>query len=558
MPSVANPLKRKATTAAVRLRVLNKESGASVPKVPTHDLCVRIVTLAQTLSERVYYPYQVQLAYRVVKSILLRDGKTLTALLSRQSGKSEVLSSLICAILIIIPILAKKYPNDWRFNMTDDGGRYRGFKQGIKIGIYAPKAAQAEIMFGRVKSFLETDTCKKILKELGLEVLVSNGDTVRISNGSRLICQTASINAKIEGETHNFLVLEEAQDIDDKKIKKSLMPMVASTKGSIVMIGTASTKRCSFYETIKKNERLEMQGFERNHFFYPHSICSRYNSLYREFVEEQKATIGESSDEFKLSYDCEWLFERGMFVTHAQLFDPQIAMVNGPWSLIYDQNSARQLPPNYSLVAGIDWGRDHDSTVVTIVAVDWSAPVFSGEGFAGFSSEPSQLYQRHIISWKAWNGDNYEVQFEEIKSYLLSWGRRLVKVVTDSNSPGKPIYDRLVASFSAHPVEIVAFNFSPKVKSDGYRSFYSEICGKRITFPASEPVRKLEVYRKFVNETLDARKSYKNGLMQVAHADMKHCHDDFLDSAMLATYGTLSSGESGEIDVDSDNIFFSR
>lgn len=550
----ATTLKRKAS--ALKLRVLNRETGSKFPVVPTHELCLRIVALAQTLSERTYYPYQVQFAYRIVQSVLLRDGKTLTALLSRQSGKSEVVSSLICALLVIIPILAKKYPNDWRFNMTDDGGRYRGFKRGIRIGIYAPKVAQSEIMFNRVKLFLDTESSKKVLSELKLEVVVSNGNTVKLSHGSRLICQTASINAKIEGETHDLLICEEAQDIDDRKIKKSLMPMVASTKGSIVMIGTASTKRCTFYDTIKKNERLEIAGHTRNHFFYPHSICSRYNSLYKDFVEEQKAIIGEESDEFKLSYDCIWIFERGMFVTQQQLLDDRVAQIAGPWSRIYDQVSAREIPWQYQFVAAIDWGRDHDSTVVTIGAVDWNNPVFSGEAYAGFTDNTAELFKRHIISWKEWHGDNYEAQFEEIKAYLLSWGPRLVRVVTDSNTAGKPIYDRLVASFSSYPVEIVPFNFSPKVKSEGYRAFYSEICGFRFTFPASAEVRKLNVYRRFVNEMLDLRKSYKNGLMCVAHPDEKHAHDDYPDSAMMMTHGTLTASVDGTIDFSENNPFF--
>lgn len=561
MPFVTSKPKLKPgpkKSGTVRLKVVNRDTCKGVPIVPLHDIIVRVLTLAQTLSERTYYPYQVQFAYRVVQSLLLRDGKTLTALLSRQSGKTEVLSSLIAALLIIIPVLAKKYPNDWRFNLTDDTGRYRGFKRGIKIGIYAPIVSQAEIMFGRVKMFMETKTTKRILLELGLDLEVSNGDCVKLSHGSRLLCKTASINAKIEGETHDLLVLEEAQDIEDRKIKKSLMPMVASTKGSILMIGTATTRRCTFYDTIKKNERMELAGYCRDHFFYPHDICSRYNSLYKDFVEEQKVTIGEDSDEFRMSYGCEWVFERGMFLTQQQLFDPAVAQTTGPFSYIFDPLTIRNLDPRYSLVAGIDWGRDHDSTVVTVVAVDWNTPVFSGSSFADFTGNTAELYQRHLLSWKEWQGDNYEVQFEEIRSYLLSWGHRLVRVVTDSNSPGKPIYDRLAASFSSYPTEIVPFNFSPKVKSDGYRAYYSEICGKRFTFPAAKEVRTKHNYRRFVNEHLDARKNYKNGMMQVAHPDEKNAHDDYLDSAMLAVFGTLTPQLGTDIDFTENNVFFSR
>jgi len=543
MPSVTKPApKAKPAVPAI----LNQTTGAQIPVVPLGDVVLRILALAQALCEKKFYPYQVQFAYRLIESVLLRDGNTITALLARQSGKSEAIAATISALMVMLPVLAKQYLKDWRFNLTDDEGRYRGFKNGVKIGIYAPKLAQSEIMFSRVKMFFETKTSKQILSELNLIVEVANGDTVRLSSGSRLICQTASENAKIEGETHQILVAEEAQDISDKKIKKSLSPMIASTKGTMVMIGTATTKRCTFYETIKHNERMELAGHKRNNFFYPHEICSRYNSLYREYIEGQKAQIGETSDEFQMSYGCKWLFERGMFVTQEQLFNVGIALKSGELfsNLYYNSGDAQAIPQNYSIVAGIDWGRDHDSTVLTLVAVDWFNPVQTLNNNSVHGMEPSELYKRHVILWREWFGDNYETQFEEIKNFLFSWGIRLAKIVTDSNTAGKPIYDRLCSVFEDRNVEVTDFNFSAKVKSDGYKAFYQEICGRRLTFPANPNVRLTNEYRRFINQMLDLRKSYKNGLMSVAHPDEKHAHDDYCFPA----YAPVIT-ESGEIPI---------
>lgn len=538
--------------------VLNATTGKSFSVVPLDPVILRILALAQAMCERKWYPYQVQFTYRLVESILLRDGETVTALLARQSGKTEGLAGVIVALLVMMPILAKKYPNDWRFNLTDESGRYRGFKLGIRIGIYAPKVAQAEIMFGRVKAFFDTKTSKKVLHEMNVTLETSNGDTLRLSTGSRLLCQTASENAKIEGQTHDLLILEEAQDISDKKIKKSLNPMVASTKGTIVMIGTATTQRCSFYETIKINERSELSGRRRNHFFYPHEICAKYNSLYRDYVDQEKIKIGENSDEFQMSYACKWIFERGMFVTQQQLFHRSIALgASEIFSRTWEPHQAMSLPANVQLVAGIDWGRDHDSTVVTIVAVDWLNPLQTVSTHTTMGLHNVELYQKHTLAWKEWVGDNYEYQFEEIRRYLNSWGQRLQKVVTDANTAGKPIYDRLVAAFMSSNVEIVPFNFSSKLKSDGYKALYGEICGRRITFPADGVlVRGTTEYRKFINQMLDLRKSYKNGLMVVAHPDEKHAHDDYPDSLMLANWGSLIPPTVAEVDFAENNFFY--
>ncbi len=540
--------------------VLNATTGKQFPVVPLDALVLRILALAQAMCERKWYPYQVQFTYRLVESLLLRDGETITALLSRQSGKTEGLAGIIVAVLTIFPMFAKKYPNDWRFNLTDDSGRYRGFRAGVRIGIYAPKQMQAEIMFLRVRNFLESKTSLKVLGELGITTETSNGETIRLSNGSRLLCMTASENSKIEGQTHDLLILEEAQDISDKKIKKSLNPMVASTKGSIVMIGTATTQRCTFYETIKVNERSELSGQrKRNHFFYPHEICSQFNSLYKEYVEQEKHKIGEESDEFQMSYCCKWIFERGMFVTNQQLFHKDIALAAGqPFSHLYTGGEAMKLPPQYLFVAGIDWGRDHDSTVVTIVAVDWMNPVLTVATSNETGMFNVDLYKKHVVAWKEWMGDNYEYQFGEIQAFLGSYGHRLAKIVTDDNGAGKPIYDRLVAVYSSTGVEVVPFNFQPKLKSDGYKALYQEICGRRLTFPADRSVITTINYRKFINQTLDLRKSYKNGLMCVAHPEEKHAHDDYPDSLMLANWGTLIPLAVAEVDFSDSNFFFRR
>lgn len=558
MVESAPPLQRKVPTRKVLPPlILNKATAKEIAVVPLDDIVIRIITLAQAICERKFYPYQVQFSYRLIESLLLRDGETITALLSRQSGKTEALGASIAALLVMLPVLAKRYPKDWRFNLTDEMGRYRGFKQGIKIGIYAPKLEQAEIMFNRLRGFMETKSCTKILKELNIEMTTFNGNSVGLSSGSRVICQTASDNAKIEGETHHLLVMEEAQDLSDMKIKKSLRPMTASTKGTTVMIGTATTKRCVFYDMIKHNERSEMVGARKNNFFYPHTICSQYNSLYRDYIEQEVVRLGENSDEFRMSYGCEWIFERGMFMPQQLLFQKDIALGSTElFSVRWTPETAQRIPVNYSFVAGIDWGRDHDSTVVTVNAVDWVNPVQTLHSSNEYGDFHVNLYRKHVVDWYEMQGDNYENQFHEISAYLRRWGRRMRKIVTDSNTCGQPIFDRLVASFASEAIEIVPFNFSAKVKSDGYKALYAEMCGKRQSFPAADAVRQTPEYRKFVNQMLDMRKTYKNGLMCVAHPDEKHAHDDFVDSLMLSNWGTLTCPMDSEIDFGNDNPFF--
>jgi hypothetical protein len=163
-------------------------------------------------------------------------------------------------------------------------------------------------------------------------------------------------------------------------------------------------------------------------------------------------------------------------------------------------------------------------------------------------------YHKHVIGWLEFQGDNYEYQFNEIMAFLTRMPQ-LRKVVTDSNTCGKPIFDRMASMFSGTSVAVEPFNFQPKVKSDGYKALYSDLCGKRITFPASPVVRKSREYHKFINQLLDLRKDYKQGIMSIAHPDEKGAHDDYPDSLMMANWGANALPSSGQLTFSAVNPF---
>ena len=79
------------------------------------------------------HPYQKPLARRIMESVIIGDGKSITALASRQSGKSETVADTVATLMILLPLLAKIYP--------DLLGK---FKDGIWVGLFAPTEGQAE------------------------------------------------------------------------------------------------------------------------------------------------------------------------------------------------------------------------------------------------------------------------------------------------------------------------------------------------------------------------------------------------------------------------------
>ena len=84
------------------------------------------------------HPYQRPLARRIMESVIIGDGEEITALAARQSGKTETIANTIATMMILLPRLAKMYP--------DLLGKFR---DGIKVGMFAPVSDQAQTVFGR-------------------------------------------------------------------------------------------------------------------------------------------------------------------------------------------------------------------------------------------------------------------------------------------------------------------------------------------------------------------------------------------------------------------------
>ena len=56
------------------------------------------------------HPYQTPLARRIIESVIINDGEEVTALASRQSGKSETIANTVATLMVILPKLAKNVP----------------------------------------------------------------------------------------------------------------------------------------------------------------------------------------------------------------------------------------------------------------------------------------------------------------------------------------------------------------------------------------------------------------------------------------------------------------
>lgn len=510
-------------------------------RVPTTALVNSIFTFCELYSGKTMFPYQEQFSKRVIRSVLENDGEEITALFSRQSGKSETIALTVGGLMIILPQLAN-------MPMFADDPRLKMFKDGMWVGIFAPSQRQAQTTYGRIKARIQSKPAQMILAdpEFNLYFTTSNGQTVSLSNGSFATAISASDGSNIEGESFKLIICEECQDISNFKIRKSIHPMGAAYNASIVKIGTATTHKGDFYDAIQRNKRLdaEKKSHIRNHFEYDYKVAAKYNPNYAKYVEKEKARLGEKSDEFRMSYCLEWIIERGMFVDLA-VFEPSC----GEFTLErvqYDRTSTH--------VSGIDLGGKGDTTVVTMVEVNWSIPAIL-ESRVNDETGEEEVYEAYNTYIKDWymieNEPDYDIQYARVCDYLDHW--KIARIVCDATREASFAH-RLRAN---RKEEVIPYIFTTKSKSELYKHLDKEVSAGRARFCAGDNTRYTVEYIRFLEQMGDLQKGYSGQYMVVAHPDEKGAHDDFCDSWALAVWGCSFQGEVNNIQT-TENQFTKR
>jgi hypothetical protein len=484
----------------------------------------KIVQFNDVLVGYSLHDYQLPFARRIVESVLIGDNAELTALAARQSGKSEVLADILATLMVLLPRLAVLYP--------DLLGK---FKNGVWIGLFAPTEGQAETLFSRTVSRLTSERAVEILgdPEIDDAAMRTPGITKGIrlkKSGSTLTMMTANPRAKIESKSFHVVVIDECQEADDFTVVKSIAPMLAYYAGTMIKTGTPTTHKNNFYRAIQLNKRRQTtRNARQNHFQWDYRDVGKVNENYAKHIRQEILRIGEDSDEFQMSYNCKWLLERGMFVTSGvldELGDTSQEVVK----------SWHRTP----VVVGIDPARKMDSTVVTVVWVDWDRPDEFG------------YFDHRVLNWLELQGDDWEEQYFQITNFLQSYD--VLAVGVDANGVGDAVAQRLKILLPR--AEVVAITSSPTEQSKRWKHLQALLQRKLIGWPAHAKTRRLRVYKRFRQQMEDAELHFKGPNIQVAAPDEAHAHDDYVDSLSIACSLTADlTMPSVEV---SENVLYSR
>lgn len=350
------------------------------------------------------------------------------------------------------------------------------------------------------------------------------------------------------GKEHTYCV---NMDEDEKGIhnivvnggistSQSVHPMGAAYNATICKIGTATTFKGDFYEAIQRNKQFikDNPTLVRNHFEYDCDVVARFNPKYAKYLEREKRSLGENSDEYRMSYKLEWIISRGMFV--------DIQKVEKECGDEYLGRVPRDIQATH--VVGIDVGggsssnkKYADSTVITVVEVNWNEPVLMEKTTDDETGEDIvyTAYNTYIKDWceiRPEIAENYEEQYQMIMEYLKNFN--VVRIVIDATRESS-LAQRIQANMRC---EVIPFVFSSKSKSDIYKHLQIEINTGRARFPRDRDTIVTSEYRKFTQQLADLQKGYSGSHLVVSHPDEKGAHDDYPDSWCLAVWGTRDQG----------------
>lgn len=469
-------------------------------------LVKKLIVFTEEFCDVEFFPYQVPIAYRIIESIVLGDGEELTLIATRQSGKSEVLSNVLAALMVILPKLSKVYPT-WL-------GK---FNKGFWVGVFAPTEDQADTVFGRIVSKLTSEHAMDFLLDPELDDKATTGGArgkgkvITLKNsGSMCRMQTCNPKAKIESKTYHFALIDEAQEADEMMINKSIKPMLAFNNGSILLAGTAQRYKCYFFKAIQFNKRADAnarRGRRQGHFEYDWKVASKYNSNYAKFIAKEKIRIGEDSDEFRMSYANQWILEKGMFVTEdrlERLYDQSMPLVKQWWRT--------------PIVVGIDVARSGDSTVVTPVWVDWDHP----DGF-GF-------YEHRVLNWLEIHNEEWESQYFQIIDFLRNYD--VLRIGVDAQGVGGAVAERL--QILLPQIEVISVSSDAKTQNDRWVHLTELIQRQQLIVPGHSKARRTKVWKKFNQQMSDLEKVYRGPYMLAAAPDERGAYDDYPDSLAIA------------------------
>jgi hypothetical protein len=374
-------------------------------------------------------PYQVEPIEAIWNSVKHNLGLTIVIIISRQSGKDELLCHLKAYLL-------------HRFQNKD-----------IEIVEFNPtyKPQTIRAIF-RLESRMNTNVLTRNRWK-------KRSDFMRMIGQAKVSFLSGDGQANVVGATASLLlIVNEAQDISPTVYDKKASPMAASTNATRVIVGTVWTSGSLLSRERRAAEAAEKLDGIRRVFQYNADEVRKHNPAYGRFVDGEVQRLGRGHPLVKTQYFNEEI-------------DANIGMFNAARrALMVGDRPGTSVPePGHAYafqidVAGQDEARmnldedapltnpGRDSLTLSVIDIDLS------------SLELLSFPTYRVVHRQSWTGQNHVVMFGKLKALGEIW--RPLYFVIDATGVGEGLWAMLDRAF---PGKVIPIKYTQQAKSEiGY------------------------------------------------------------------------------------------
>ena len=330
--------------------------------------------------------------------------------------------------------------------------------------------------------------------------------TITGPEASQIMCRTAGRDGRnLRGLWAHRIVVDEAAHVPDRVLKEVLPPMLADKGGEFVLASSPNGRRSAFYALFARGSVPchSQVGVTYQAFQCPTSDNKAH--LDAAWLSSQRDDMGDAL--YAQEFEAQFLDDFGMVFREDEIA-AAITAIDGVrierTEVLSDPVAGRYY------VAGIDWGRKWDYTVVTVLDVETS---------------PAKLV--HLSRWR---GTGWETQAADTAAILAKFLPR--RVLADGNSIGDPIAEMLTAEIrkriprTGYRPTVERFTFSAESKQQLIDRLCVGFAARAVQFPP---------HKALLNE-LRCFEYAPGGPGRLKMAAQSGGHDDCVISLALAFY----------------------
>lgn len=313
-----------------------------------------------------------------------------------------------------------------------------------RIGIFAPKAAQAQLDTERLKAWAR---CTKQGRALINWELTTN-DRLVWHNGCEIRTYSASEQAENDGKTLNRIILEEGQKISDFVVSQAIMPMGGATGAKISKIGTVRPIRNHFFNTWHNDPKalktwhhwlicdnllrggyVEYGGRKISKYVLDMMPLAQKETYIRAGVFPNNSDFYYPSNDMELNdfltqYELRWLEQFGLFIDGRE----KAILLAGS-----TPHQAKQMSMDEEFYVGIDFatGTGSDETAVAV----WKrvGPILMKVWGCTWSDMPAPSQKRELMNLFSKQGP-----FHSVKLILGDFGGNGSALIPEMAEAGLP------------------------------------------------------------------------------------------------------------------------